>query len=542
MSQSLLEQLGSLVTPDVLQSLSKLTGEPQAAISKGLGAAFPTLLNGLLQGSGNAGLMQQVASAITGGGAPTWLGSLGSLLAAGKLPGSAWAMGSQLLSTLYSNKLDGVTGAIASFAGLRPTGATSVLGLAAPMVLGLLGNRMGQSGGVSAAGLASLLGAEKAGITAAMPQGLTSLISQLSTPVKAAAAAGVATAASAAVSAATAAVKPAVAPAAAAPAPAPAAARPAAPAPAAAAHHAPAAAAHHAPAAAAKPVAAAVQHTTAAAAKPAAAAAKPAAATAATVARPAEHVAAERGGSNLGFLALWWPLLAAFAALIWWWASGLTTSKPVATAPAVKVEAAKPATPPAAAPAVKVEAPKVEAPKVVEAPKPAPAPAAAPTPAPAPAAAPVASTPGKRALSTGALLEFDPMGIESKVIGFIEDGTRPVDKLTWFDFDRLNFKTGSADLTAESMAQVKNMYEILRAYPAVQLKIGGYTDNVGDPEKNMKLSQVRAQSVVTELVNLGVGGGRLEAEGYGEQHPIASNDTAEGRAKNRRISVRVTAK
>lgn len=523
MSQSLLEQLGSLVTPDVLQSLSKLTGEPQAAISKGLGAAFPTLLNGLLQGSGNAGLMQQVASAITGGGAPTWLGSLGSLLAAGKLPGSAWAMGSQLLSTLYSNKLDGVTGAIASFAGLRPTGATSVLGFAAPMVLGLLGNRMGQSGGVSAAGLASLLGAEKAGITAAMPQGLTSLISQLSTPVKAAAAAGVATAASAAVSAATAAVKPAVAPAAAAPAPA----KPAAP--------APAAAAHHAPAAAAKPVVAAVQHTTAAAAKPATAAA-------ATVARPAEHVAAERGGSNLGFLALWWPLLAAFAALIWWWASGLTTSKPVATAPAVKVEAAKPATPPAAAPAVKVEAPKVEAPKVVEAPKPAPAPAAAPTPAPAPAAAPVASTPGKRALSTGALLEFDSMGIESKVIGFIEDGTRPVDKLTWFDFDRLNFKTGSADLTAESMAQVKNMYEILRAYPAVQLKIGGYTDNVGDPEKNMKLSQVRAQSVVTELVNLGVGGGRLEAEGYGEQHPIASNDTAEGRAKNRRISVRVTAK
>ena len=535
MSQSLLEQLGSLVTPDVLQSLSKLTGEPQAAISKGLGAAFPTLLNGLLQGSGNAGLMQQVASAITGGGAPTWLGSLGSLLAAGKLPSSAWAMGSQLLSTLYSNKLDGVTGAIASFAGLRPTGATSVLGLAAPMVLGLLGNRMGQSGGVSAAGLASLLGAEKAGITAAMPQGLTSLISQFSTPVKAAAAAGVATAAAAAVSAATAAVKPAVAPAAAAPAPAPAAARPAAPAPAAAAHHAPAAAAHHAPAAAAKPVAAAVQHTAAAAAKPAAAAA-------ATVARPAEHVAAERGGSNLGFLALWWPLLAAFAALIWWWASGLTTSKPVATAPAVKVEAAKPATPPAAAPAVKVEAPKVEAPKVVEAPKPAPAPAAAPTPAPAPAAAPVASTPGKRALSTGAMLEYELLGIENKVISFIEDAARPVDKTTWFDFDRLNFKTASADLTAESMGQVKNMYEILRAYPAVKLKIGGYTDNVGDPEKNMKLSQVRAQSVVTELVNLGVGGGRLEAEGYGEQHPIASNDTAEGRAKNRRISVRVTAK
>jgi len=76
----------------------------------------------------------------------------------------------------------------------------------------------------------------------------------------------------------------------------------------------------------------------------------------------------------------------------------------------------------------------------------------------------------------------------------------------------------------------------------VAIKIGGYTDNVGDPQANLKLSQERADAVMADLVKLGVDPGRLKAEGYGQEHPIADNSTQEGRAKNRRIDLRVTSK
>jgi K(+)-stimulated pyrophosphate-energized sodium pump len=84
--------------------------------------------------------------------------------------------------------------------------------------------------------------------------------------------------------------------------------------------------------------------------------------------------------------------------------------------------------------------------------------------------------------------------------------------------------------------------QILRAYPQVTVKIGGYTDNVGDEARNQKLSQDRAANTMNELVTLGVDRSRLDGEGYGEDHPIADNTTAEGRQRNRRIDIRVTKK
>ena len=128
------------------------------------------------------------------------------------------------------------------------------------------------------------------------------------------------------------------------------------------------------------------------------------------------------------------------------------------------------------------------------------------------------------------------------MVTFINDKTKAVDKTTWFSFDRLLFETGKSTLKAESQEQLKNMSEILKAYPAVELKIGGYTDNVGDAKKNLALSDERAKSVLAELVKLGVEESRLKAEGYGDQHPVADNATDEGKAQNRRIDVRVTKK
>ena len=148
----------------------------------------------------------------------------------------------------------------------------------------------------------------------------------------------------------------------------------------------------------------------------------------------------------------------------------------------------------------------------------------------------------KVTLPDGIELNVPQYGVENKLIAYLSDNSKPVDKDTWFDFDRLLFDTGSATLQPASEDQLHNIAEILKAYPNVKIKIGGYTDNTGDKAANMKLSQDRANSVMAELVKLGVSPDRLEAQGYGEDHPVADNSTDEGKQKNRRISMRVTAK
>ncbi|HQP31579.1 MAG TPA: OmpA family protein, partial [Deltaproteobacteria bacterium] len=145
-------------------------------------------------------------------------------------------------------------------------------------------------------------------------------------------------------------------------------------------------------------------------------------------------------------------------------------------------------------------------------------------------------------LPSGVALNIPEFGVENKLIAFIEDANAPVDEKTWFTFDRLTFETGKATLKPESQEQLKNIAEIMKAYPKVSIKLGGYTDNVGDPQANLQLSKARAEAVMADLVTLGIDAKRLQAEGYGQEHPVADNSTEEGRAKNRRIDLRVTAK
>ncbi len=178
-----------------------------------------------------------------------------------------------------------------------------------------------------------------------------------------------------------------------------------------------------------------------------------------------------------------------------------------------------------------------------EAPAPAPA-ETAPVAEPAPEAPqPEAEGVFARQLPSGVKIQGNPDGVESKLIAFIESD-KPVDKTTWFTFDRLLFDTGKATLNMErSRDQLANIAAILAAYPNVKLKLGGYTDNVGNADSNLKLSQRRAENVMAAIVELGVEKSRLTAEGFGQQHPVCkANDTAECRAQNRRIDVRVTQK
>lgn len=145
-------------------------------------------------------------------------------------------------------------------------------------------------------------------------------------------------------------------------------------------------------------------------------------------------------------------------------------------------------------------------------------------------------------LSESKKLNVKAGSLEHSLFNFIHDESQAVSKDKWFNFDQVTFATGSTTPEASSAAQLQNIHDIMMAFPKVKLKIGGYTDNVGKAEDNMKLSQTRAESIVAELVKLGIAADRLEAEGYGDQHPVGDNSTEEGRAQNRRMALRVTEK
>ena len=147
----------------------------------------------------------------------------------------------------------------------------------------------------------------------------------------------------------------------------------------------------------------------------------------------------------------------------------------------------------------------------------------------------------KVTLPGGVALEAPKGSLEDQLVTFIQS-TDTVSKTKWFNFDRLLFETGKATLKAESQAQLANVAAILKAFPKVAVKVGGYTDNVGNPASNMKLSADRAKTVASELAKLGIAAARMVPEGYGDKNPVGDNTTEAGRAANRRIALRVTAK
>jgi outer membrane protein OmpA-like peptidoglycan-associated protein len=135
-------------------------------------------------------------------------------------------------------------------------------------------------------------------------------------------------------------------------------------------------------------------------------------------------------------------------------------------------------------------------------------------------------------------------GIEDQLVTFLNNPASVAGKNVWFDFDNLNFNTGSAQITDESMSQVQNIATILKSYPSLKIKIGGYTDKTGDSLANLKLSQARANAVLTALKTDGANRKQIQgAEGYGSQFAKADAGAAdEEKQKDRRISISVRAK
>lgn len=102
------------------------------------------------------------------------------------------------------------------------------------------------------------------------------------------------------------------------------------------------------------------------------------------------------------------------------------------------------------------------------------------------------------------------------------------------------FHTNSAELRSESIAVLNATADTLNANPGVGVEIAGHTDSDGDAGYNQDLSERRANTVRDYLVSKGVSGSRLSAAGYGESQPVADNATAQGKAQNRRVELRIT--
>lgn len=101
------------------------------------------------------------------------------------------------------------------------------------------------------------------------------------------------------------------------------------------------------------------------------------------------------------------------------------------------------------------------------------------------------------------------------------------------------FATGSAKLLPRSFISLKDVAQVMKDNPSYKMDVDGHTDNTGSDELNQRLSESRANSVKQYIMENGIDESRIVATGYGEERPIADNNTAAGRAKNRRVEMKL---
>ncbi len=108
-----------------------------------------------------------------------------------------------------------------------------------------------------------------------------------------------------------------------------------------------------------------------------------------------------------------------------------------------------------------------------------------------------------------------------------------------YTLDNVYFDVNKASLRASSYKELNELAEYLTRKPDTRIEIAGHTDNTGTEEDNFELSKKRAQRVREYLIKKGINPDRVIAKGYGESMPVASNETKEGRQKNRRTEVHI---
>ncbi len=447
---NLLALLKDNLTPEMISKAANLVGEDTGSTATAMSGILPAIMGSVVgkasTADGASGIMSMLSS---GGHDGSMLGNLGSMLGGGSSTDGVMSAGSGILSSLLGDKMGGIASLISNFAGIKSGSASSLMSLAAPMVMGIIGKQV-SGGNMGASGLMSLLAGQKDHIAAAMPAGLGDKLGGLL---------GMGSmfgGASSLVSGAT--------------------------------------------SMASKTVSSATNYA---------------------------NDAVEEASSGLPKWLL--PLLigAAVVAGLLYFMKGCNKS-PVAAVTSTLDSAANAAT--SAAGTVAGAAGSVLD-------------SAASTAGGVVAGATDAIKKlFKLKLPNGTEIEVPEGSLEDKIVKFIQDDAQKIDKKVWFNFDRLLFDTGKTTLKAESKEQIEKTVDILKAFPKVHIKIGGYTDNVGKSESNMKLSAERAAVVKEAIISGGIDKSRLESEGYGDKNAVATNDTEEGRAMNRRIAISVRAK
>lgn len=162
--------------------------------------------------------------------------------------------------------------------------------------------------------------------------------------------------------------------------------------------------------------------------------------------------------------------------------------------------------------------------------EPAPAPAVTPPPPPPPPAPP------KDSDNDGVIDTLDrcpdtPAGVAVDAYGCTRQGS--------ITLEGVNFELNSDRLTQGSRGVLDGIAADLKKYPRLTIELQGHTDSSGSDRYNLELSQKRAESVRSYLIEQGVSSSQLTAKGYGESQPVANNTTAEGRAANRRVVMSV---
>lgn len=147
---------------------------------------------------------------------------------------------------------------------------------------------------------------------------------------------------------------------------------------------------------------------------------------------------------------------------------------------------------------------------------------------------------GRRTVNAKVKVSDEPNQDIKLTLRYKPRGAKPVDASgpSGFVLDGVEFDTGKATIRPESFARLDGVLEYLLHKKSAKIEISGHTDNVGKPETNKALSLKRAQACRDYLVSKGVEASRIEASGYGDEQPIAPNDSPENRQKNRRIEAK----
>jgi len=135
---------------------------------------------------------------------------------------------------------------------------------------------------------------------------------------------------------------------------------------------------------------------------------------------------------------------------------------------------------------------------------------------------------------------IEEKGFVQKLVFGAEEIKKQLDEKGHVAIYGILFDVDKASLKPASEKPLQEIVKLLRDYPDLKLELQGHTDNQGSADYNRDLSQRRAESVKAYLIAYGTDTSRLEAKGYGLSQPVASNDTEEGRAKNRRVELYIT--